>query len=122
MLLVILLAAAQPCVPSTAAAKPAASPAASGTAPAPPRSWRTNDPYPPAALRDREEGIVEFTLDIDAGGCPVGCHITKSSGHKTLDDATCPMLVRRARFSPAEDGAGTPIASTFSSKFRWQID
>jgi protein TonB len=73
-------------------------------------------------MRAREEGTVAFTLDIDTRGCPTRCTITKSSGFATLDDATCPILMKRARFQPAVDANGVPITATWSNKFTWALD
>ncbi len=34
------------------------------------------------------------------------CAVTQSSGSRSLDDGTCPLMMRRAIFRPALDGAG----------------
>lgn len=81
----------------------------------------TRDDYPRSALRAGEEGTAWYTLSIDAAGAVKDCTITQSSGSAALDAATCRMLMRRARFSPATDDAGKPVESKFSGKVDWVI-
>ena len=38
-----------------------------------------------------------------------------------LDDATCKLVTRRARFKPATDGEGNPTTGSYSNAVRWQI-
>ena len=64
---------------------------------------------------------MEFRLAIDAGGCPVGCSITKSSGYETLDKAACGVMYRKARFDPATDEHGNPVPGTYRNKFVWSL-
>jgi periplasmic protein TonB len=45
--------------------------------------------------------------------------VTQSSGHARLDDYTCELLMRRARFCPATDKRAKPVAGEWSSKMRW---
>lgn len=70
--------------------------------------------YPAAALRADEQGVVEFQLGIAGNGNVRACRIMSSSGSQILDDATCRIMVARARFVPAHAArAGPwPIAST----------
>jgi periplasmic protein TonB len=86
---------------------------------APPISW--ND-YPPAAQREGREGTVGFSIEVDTNGRPSGCDVTASSGHADLDEATCRLLLSRARFAPARDGNEVAVVSRYSSRVRWQID
>lgn len=84
-------------------------------------AWITTDDYPPSAIRAEEEGVVGISLRIDADGRIDSCTVTASSGHASLDQATCRLYQRRARFTPARDDAGTPVASTFTDRVRWQL-
>ncbi len=79
------------------------------------------DDYPPAALRNGEEGVVAFRLTVGSDGRVTGCGITTSSGSANLDAATCSILRRRARFHPATDGKGGRLVDHFSSRVRWTI-
>jgi len=81
----------------------------------------SNADYPAAAIRAGQQGTVEFRLDISAEGRVTGCTITSSSGSAVLDSATCGLLVRRARFTPALDRNGRPTTGTINSRIKWVI-
>ncbi|AQR72730.1 hypothetical protein BXU08_02740 [Sphingomonas sp. LM7] len=87
----------------------------------PPGSWAKNEDYPDAAIRAGERGSVGFTLDVGANGEVTNCTVDASSGSQTLDDATCTIIRARARFLPARDAKGKPIAARWSSKYRWDL-
>ena len=86
-----------------------------------------NDPaewfgsYPPAALRSGEEGRVGFEISVDAKGAVTGCRVTESSGSAVLDSATCDAMRAMARFAPARDAAGRPVAGVFKRATRWRL-
>lgn len=86
-----------------------------------PQSWASSDDYPSASLRNNEEGTVRYRLDVGPDGKVAACTVTSSSGHPALDQTTCRVLQRRARFNPAKDSSGQAVASVFSSSVRWQI-
>jgi periplasmic protein TonB len=86
-----------------------------------PGDWVTPDDYPPSALRQEEQGVTGFKLDVGPDGKVTGCTVTKSSGFSDLDETACRLLPRRGRFSPAKDAAGNGMATTYSSSVRWQI-
>ncbi len=86
-----------------------------------PGSWVTTNDYPSSALRERAEGRVSFKLTITESGLISNCEITESSGHARLDETTCRLLRRRARFSPALDRSGNPTAGEYSSFVDWAI-
>jgi TonB family protein len=95
----------------TGVPKPATSPA----------GWVTSNDYPPTALRRREQGVVAFTLEVDAAGGVTGCSVTTSSGSAVLDETTCRLLRSRASFTPARDGRGQALPGRWSSRFRWEM-
>src|SRR3546814_4122687 len=84
-------------------------------------SWATNADYPSSALRNEEEGTTGFRVTVGTNGRVTDCSVTSSSGSSTLDEATCRLITRRARFTPAEDSNGNPITDTYSNRIRWQI-
>jgi periplasmic protein TonB len=86
-----------------------------------PSNWATTDDYPPSALRNEEAGTAGFKVDIGPDGKVTSCAITKSSGSGTLDDATCKLVTRRARFTPAKNADGSPTTDNFSSRITWVI-
>ncbi len=94
--------------------------AAAGTAPQPAGRWGvTVDDYPPAAMRSRLQGTTRFEITVDPDGKATGCTIIKSSGHAELDEQACAVLLRRARFKPARDEAGNPVAGTWRHLVIW---
>lgn len=83
-----------------------------------PTLFSSND-YPVAALRDGEMGTTAVVLAIAPDGRVSQCSIATSSGSASLDSATCSILVRRARFTPARDGDGNAAEDRFASRIRW---
>ena len=108
----------------TAAPPPPPPPRVTPKAPQPrnnPGSWATSDDYPTKAMREDRAGSTRFTVTVDAEGKVSSCQVTGSSGHSDLDDATCKLVTRRARFKPATDGEGNPTSGSYSTVVRWQI-
>lgn len=83
--------------------------------------WITTDDYPAAALARNEQGRVGVELAIGDTGSVVACRISESSGHESLDQAACRALRSRARFAPARDANGTPIAATWHRNVVWRL-
>ena len=75
--------------------------------------------YPPESVRNREQGEVEFELDISPEGRAVNCRVIRSTTGRLLNLRTCQAMLVRARFRPARDQAGNPVADTISSRIRW---
>jgi protein TonB len=86
-----------------------------------PGSWATPEDYPSTDLYAEHEGVTHFSLSIDAQGRVSGCTVIASSGFAGLDNATCKLIMKRARFSPAMDENGQPTAGGFASAVRWTI-
>lgn len=86
-----------------------------------PGKWIGPYDYPPQALRQNEQGYTGFRLTITPLGEPERCDVWYSSGFKDLDDETCRLLMKRARFHPARDEDGNPISSVFKSYNAWLI-
>lgn len=84
-------------------------------------TWITTEDYPGSAQRAGEEGATAIKVDIDSEGRVTSCAVTASSGSSALDDATCKLYQRRARFNPAKDTAGNAIASVYTDRVRWQL-
>jgi TonB family protein len=83
------------------------------------QKWVMLDDYPTEALDGRAFGRARFRLSVDASGRVTDCHILVTSGYWVLDEQTCIVLKRRARFLPALDGAGNPAPATYTSVFTW---
>ena len=86
------------------------------------RTVFSNDDYPADAQSRGEEGTVQAELTIDRRGHVIGCSILQSSGHASLDKATCTILRRRARFTPARDSNGDAIpAKVTTPPVTWRL-
>ena len=84
-------------------------------------SWYSITDYPAKSRRRGEQGVANILLDIDAKGIPVACRIVHSSSYPDLDNASCDLALKRARFSPARDANGKAVASTFAVPVRWAL-
>jgi protein TonB len=83
--------------------------------------WVTSDDYPAQSLREGATGVVAISVSIASDGRVQGCEVTKSSGNTQLDEATCRLYARRARFTPALDPDGKPAVAHFADRIRWQL-
>jgi TonB family protein len=77
--------------------------------------------YPAAALVGGEEGPVGFQLSVTPEGRISDCRVTASSGSVLLDETTCRLMTERARFTPARDAAGNPVADVKTARLRWVL-
>jgi TonB family protein len=110
--------------PLRAVPPPAPPPPVLSTPPVPvtnPDSWVTPDDYPKWAVAHEVDGRVRFTVDIDEHGGVTRCEIQDSSGVPDLDAMACEKVTERARFRPARDQGGNPVAGQWSSSVLWQI-
>jgi protein TonB len=83
--------------------------------------WFSSDDYPPSALRAEAQGTVSMSFGIGPDGKVTNCRVTQSSGSSDLDDASCRLMIRRGRFTPAQDQNGSPIASTGTRRVTWKL-
>lgn len=74
-------------------------------------SYFSSNDYPMSAVDAREQGTVRFWIEVSAEGRVTECHIVQSSGSAALDAATCRVMRERARYTPARDANGRPVAS-----------
>lgn len=85
--------------------------------------WFPMNIYPPEAKRKGEQGRVVAELSVDKTGSATACRIVESSGSASLDARTCELALANARFAPAKDAGGQPIASTYTLPgVRWVLD
>ena len=76
--------------------------------------------YPDAALKNGEMGQGKVRVDIDTGGNPTNCVLTRPTGSKSLDETTCRVL-RKVHFEPALDADGRPMNSFYVTTIAWLI-
>ncbi len=87
----------------------------------PPGKWVVASDYPLKMLSVGQPAIVEFRMSVGADGTPVSCHIQSTTRPKEFDKAVCGSLMRRARFSPALDAQGQPLASYYQNTVRFAL-
>lgn len=81
----------------------------------------STDDYPQSSIRNEEQGTTAVRLTIGTDGRVADCSVAGSSGSSALDTATCSIIRRRARFTPAKDQNGQPIQGSFAQRIRWQL-
>lgn len=86
-----------------------------------PGRWLSNNDYRPSWTRRELTGLAKFRLEIAANGRVSNCTVTGSTGHGELDAATCSLVSKRARFEPARDSNGEPVAGSYTGSVLWQL-
>ena len=81
----------------------------------------TLDDYPQSALRNGEEGVVGFILDVGADGRVPSCIVVRPTKSDALNGATCRIMHVRMRFTPAQDSTGQPVPSRMAQEVRWTL-
>lgn len=77
--------------------------------------------YPARALAAGEQGDVEFRASYNKHGYVLDCEVTRSSGHRLLDNETCEIIVQHARFKPAPLNEGKARRGLLNGLFEWRI-
>ena len=75
--------------------------------------------YPVWSAFHGETGRITSELSISSNGEVTRCRTVESSSFPALDEGTCEVLAAQARFRPALDEAGQPVAGLFQVKVRW---
>ncbi len=73
--------------------------------------WLTASDYPGKAVANDKSGGVNVRLDVDATGRVTDCHVLEAGGDPIFQGQSCKFLRERARYRPARNAAGAPIAS-----------
>jgi len=81
----------------------------------------STDDYPVEAIRREEQGTTAFKLSVNNRGRVERCAIVRSSGSQALDRTTCEILSKRARFTPATNEQGQPVADISTGRIRWVL-
>lgn len=85
-----------------------------------PGRWIVSTDYPKIAMLMQETGSTGFRLTVSKDGRVTGCKVTRSSGFARLDELTCSLITRRARFDPGLR-RGEPVEGSYSNRVRWMI-
>ena len=83
-----------------------------------PSGWVRNSDYP-KQLSNGQSGVTQFRLLISDKGKPIACDVMISSGHPELDAKTCEVLMKRAKFIPAQSGYNRPTNGSYTARARW---
>ena len=87
------------------------------------RALFSADDYPAAAQAAEAQGTAQATLTISPSGQVVGCNLIRSTGNSALDSATCNILRRRAKFTPAKDSNGQAVSDTITTPpIVWRLE
>src|SRR4051794_34181834 len=87
------------------------------------RALFSADDYPAAAQAAEAQGTAQATLTISPSGQVVGCSLIRSTGNGALDSATCNILRRRAKFTPAKDSNGQAVSDTITTPpIVWRLE
>ncbi len=82
----------------------------------------SDEDYPASAQSAGAEGTAQATLTIGADGRVTGCNLIRSTGNGALDAATCSILRRRAKFTPARDSNGNPTSDSYTTPpITWRL-
>lgn len=77
--------------------------------------------YPPAARKAGEQGSVGFRVTVEPDGSLSTCDVTRASGFSSLDNATCDLIVRHARFQPVRDAEGRAVRAVRIGQIEWKL-
>ena len=69
--------------------------------------------YPGKMLVYDRSGIVRVRVMVGTDGLPTSCHIQVPSQDKSFEATACAGMMKAARFEPALDAMGKPIASYY---------
>jgi TonB family protein len=78
-------------------------------------------PYPKDSLQRREEGTVGYRVEVDKKGELKTCEVTRSSGFRSLDSATCSLLIRNGRFKARTNSDGRKVQYVHDGQIVWKI-
>ena len=79
----------------------------------------SDEDYPPTMLREHEQGSVNVFLTVGINGQIDSC--VAQGAAKILNETSCKLLSRRARFIPATDKHGNPVAVDLVWQVVWGI-
>ncbi len=83
--------------------------------------WITDADYRSIWINRGYEGLATFRVTVGTNGRAQDCMLVRSTGHAALDDATCRLVKRRARFIAARDAQGNKVTGSFTSSVQWQL-
>lgn len=82
--------------------------------------FRTND-YPLKALDKKQSGTVGLLLWVEPTGLVSKCEVIEPTAARVLEEKSCSVLQRRARFIPAKNAAGLAIRAPVTTRINWLL-
>jgi TonB family protein len=89
--------------------------------PATAEPWFEFKDYPMQAFEKSWEGVTKFELLVAQDGSVANCKIVESSGYAILDDKTCFLATKRAKFRPAHGPSGELVYGVYRSQAVWVL-
>lgn len=77
--------------------------------------------YPTEMIRAGRNAYVRIRLIVGTDGKPSSCNVQIEAQHPVFQETACRILMRHARFEPALDARGSPIASYFTTAIIYQL-
>jgi TonB family protein len=74
---------------------------------------KLQDAYPEAMLKQEKSGIVRVRMIVGPDGKPTSCRVQVKSQDPSFETTACREMMKVARFEPALDAVGKPVASYF---------
>ena len=78
--------------------------------------------YPREMLLQERSGEVRVRMMVGADGKPTGCRVQIPSQDPSFEETACRKMMEAARFEPALDAAGNPIASYFLTRIIYRVN
>ena len=72
-------------------------------------------------VRRRGEAFFRLLVLVDAAGAPTRCTAPEKTAEEVFKQAACGVIMQSARFEPAIDAEGTPIASFYSMAMTYSL-
>jgi hypothetical protein len=82
---------------------------------------RTMEAYPIEMIRQNKSARLPIRLMVGADGQPTSCVASKGVADPAFETAACAGAMRYARFDPAIDANGQPVASYFITTVVYQL-
>jgi hypothetical protein len=87
------------------------------------RRWsqKVQEAYPIDMVRAGRNALVHIRLIVGADGKPVSCIPDNHSAETSFGESACQTSMRYARFEPALDANGAPVASLYTTMLVYQL-
>jgi len=77
--------------------------------------------YPSRMREEGMQGYLRIRLNVSADGIPTACHLQSQINDEAFEEVACTNLMRFAKFAPALDKNGQPIASVFRNSIVYTL-